>query len=227
MRRSSLALALREELWKIVPRVPIAQTSLGWFILIVVGTRHNWDIIIFARIANKRWIFPYTYMIQKFTQLFDDFDTRVTRWMARYGIIFLRISMGIVFLWFGALKFFPGLSPAADLATRTIERLTFGLIGPDVSILILAAWESLIGLGLISGYFMRATLLLLFLQMIGTISPLFLFPQEVFNVFPYAPTLEGQYIIKNLVLISAGLVIGATVRGGKVVADPAAIHRDV
>jgi uncharacterized membrane protein YphA (DoxX/SURF4 family) len=166
-------------------------------------------------------------MIQKFTQLFDDFDTRVTRWMARYGIIFLRISMGIVFLWFGALKFFPGLSPAADLATRTIERLTFGLIAPDVSILILAAWESLIGLGLISGYFMRATLLLLFLQMIGTISPLFLFPQEVFNVFPYAPTLEGQYIIKNLVLISAGLVIGATVRGGKVVADPAAIHRDV
>ena len=147
--------------------------------------------------------------------------------MARYGIIFLRISMGIVFLWFGALKFFPGLSPAADLATRTIERLTFGLIAPDVSILILAAWESLIGLGLISGYFMRATLLLLFLQMIGTISPLFLFPQEVFNVFPYAPTLEGQYIIKNLVLISAGLVIGATVRGGKVVADPAAIHRDV
>jgi len=166
-------------------------------------------------------------MIQKFTQLFDDFDTRVTRWMARYGIIFLRISMGIVFLWFGALKFFPGLSPAADLATRTIERLTFGLIAPDVSILILAAWECLIGLGLISGYFMRATLLLLFLQMIGTISPLFLFPQEVFNVFPYAPTLEGQYIIKNLVLISAGLVIGATVRGGKVVADPAAIHRDV
>lgn len=158
--------------------------------------------------------------------LFNYLDVRITRWMAHYGILLLRISMGILFLWFGALKFFPGLSPAAGLATRTIERLTFGLIAPEVSILILAVWECLIGLGLISGVFMRATLFLLFLQMLGTISPVFLFPQEVFTAFPYAPTLEGQYIFKNMVLISAGLVIGATVRGGKVVDDPAAARRD-
>jgi uncharacterized membrane protein YphA (DoxX/SURF4 family) len=145
--------------------------------------------------------------------------------MARYGILLLRISMGLVFLWFGALKFFPGLSPAADLATRTIERLTFGLISPGVSILLLAVLESLIGLGLIFGIFMRVTLLLLFIQMLGTISPIFLFPEEVFTAIPYAPTLEGQYIFKNMVLISAGLVIGATVRGGKVVADPAIANR--
>jgi hypothetical protein len=67
---------------------------------------------------------------------------------------------------------------------------------------------------------MRFTLLLLFAQMLGTITPVFFFPAEVFTRIPYAPTLEGQYIIKNLVLISAGLVIGATVRGGAVVADP-------
>jgi uncharacterized membrane protein YphA (DoxX/SURF4 family) len=139
--------------------------------------------------------------------------------MARYGILLLRVSMGIVFLWFGVLKFFPGLSPATDLATRTIEQLTFGLIPPEVSIIILAAWECLIGLGLILGVFMRATLLLLFVQMMGTITPLFLFPEETFTAFPYAPTLEGQYIIKNMVLISAGIVIGSTVRGrpGRVV----------
>jgi uncharacterized membrane protein YphA (DoxX/SURF4 family) len=160
-------------------------------------------------------------MNQNLTSLFNRLDARITRWMARYGILFLRISMGIIFLWFGALKFFPGLSPAAGLATRTIERLTFGLIAPDVSIIILATWESLIGLGLITGYFIRATLLLLFLQMLGTISPIFFFPKEVFTILPYAPTLEGQYILKNMVLISAGLVIGSTVRGGKVVADPA------
>jgi uncharacterized membrane protein YphA (DoxX/SURF4 family) len=156
-------------------------------------------------------------MAKRITALFDRLDAQITRWMARYGILLLRISMGIIFLWFGVLKFFPGLSPAADLATRTIERLTFGVIPPDVSILILASWESLIGLGLMFGIFMRATLLLLFLQMMGTISPIFFFPQEVFTAFPYAPTLEGQYIIKNMVLISAGLVIGATVRGGKMV----------
>lgn len=140
--------------------------------------------------------------------------------MARYGILLLRISLGVVFLWFGALKFFPDLSPAETLATRTIEKLTFGVLAPQVSIIILAIWESLIGLGLIFGVFMRATLLLLFVQMVGTTTPVLLFPQEVFTVFPYALTLEGQYIVKNLVLISAAIVIGATVRGGALVADP-------
>ncbi len=159
-------------------------------------------------------------MAQNIASRFDRLDLRITRWMGRYGILLLRISMGIVFLWFGALKFFPGLSPAADLATRTIERLTFGLIAPEAALLILAVWESLIGLGLIFGVFMRFTLLLLFVQMLGTITPIFLFPQEVFTAIPYAPTLEGQYIFKNMVLISAGLVIGATLRRGQAVQDP-------
>jgi len=152
--------------------------------------------------------------------LFDRADVAITEWMARYGIVLLRVSLGIVFFWFGVLKFFPGLSPAQDLAGRTIDMLTLGMIPPSVSVLILAAWECAIGLGLIFGVFMRVTLLLLFLQMLGTITPLFFFPSEVFTRMPYAPTLEGQYIIKNIVLISAGLVIGATVRGGKVIADP-------
>ncbi len=147
-------------------------------------------------------------------------DEAITNWMARYGVLLLRGSLGLVFLWFGVLKFFPGLSPAQGLATRTIETLTFGLVPPNVSIVVLAVWETLIGVGLLSGVFMRGTLFLLFLQMFGTITPLFLFPQEVFTVFPYAPTLEGQYIFKNLVLISAAIVIGATVRGGAVIADP-------
>ena len=155
---------------------------------------------------------------------FDAIDSRITHWMARYGIFLLRISLGVVFLWFGALKFFPGLSPAQDLVSRTISVLSFGLLPPGVSVPLLAAWESLIGLGLIFGVFMRGTLLLLFLQMLGTITPVFLFPQDVFTRFPFAPTLEGQYIIKNLVLISAGLVIGATVRGGRIVPDPEKAH---
>jgi len=151
-------------------------------------------------------------------------DQRITHWMALYGVLLLRISLGIVFFWFGVLKFFPGLSPAQDLATRTIERLTFGLMSAQVSLPILAAWECIIGLGLISGIWMRATLFLLFMQMMGTITPVFLFPQEAFLHFPYAPTLEGQYIIKNLVIISAGIVLGATVRGGGVVDDPALVR---
>ena len=152
-------------------------------------------------------------------------DKGLSRWMAREGVLLLRVSLGIVFLWFGALKFFPGLSPAQDLATRTLEILTFGKITPATAMFVLAAWECLIGIGLISGALMRVTLLLMFVQMIGTVMPLFFFPGEMFLRFPYAPTLEGQYIIKNLVLVSAAVVIGATVRGGQLVADPERIAR--
>jgi uncharacterized membrane protein YphA (DoxX/SURF4 family) len=152
--------------------------------------------------------------------MFEHIDLNVTNWMARFGITLLRVSLGVVFFWFGVLKFFPGLSPAQDLATRTIDLLSFGLIPAEISLLILAIWECLIGIGLIFGIFMRVTLLLLFLQMFGTVTPIFFFPQEVFTRIPYAPTLEGQYIIKNIVLVCAGLVIGATVRGGAVVATP-------
>ncbi len=147
-------------------------------------------------------------------------DVRVTRWMARYGVVTLRVALGLVFLWFGVLKFFPGLSPAQTLAVETIDLLTFGLIPGGVSLVLLATLECAIGLGLISGKLMRLTLLMLAFQMVGAASPLLLFPGEVFNAFPYAPTLEGQYIIKNVVLVSAGLVIGATVRGGGLTANP-------
>ncbi|MEP6639250.1 MAG: hypothetical protein ABJC39_07850 [Chloroflexota bacterium] len=120
----------------------------------------------------------------------------------------------MLFLWFGALKFFPGLSPAEDLAARTIKELSGGLIVTAVSLPVLAAWECLIGLGLLTGRFLRATLFLLAVQMIGTLTPLILFPAETFTRFPIAPTLEGQYIIKNVVLIGAAMVVGATVWGG-------------
>lgn len=152
--------------------------------------------------------------------LYQKVDQALTRWMARHGIQLLRISLGVIFLWFGILKFFPGVSPAQDLAGRTIETLTMGLVTPAISLPVLAAWECLIGLGLLTGVAMRGVLLLLFLQMPGTITPVFLFPSEVFARVPYAPTLEGQYIIKNLVLISAAIVIGATVRGGRLEAEP-------
>jgi len=150
---------------------------------------------------------------------FDRVDRRITSFMARYATDSLRFSLGVTFLWFGALKFFPGLSPAENLATATIERLTFGYIPPAVSIKGLALWETVIGIGLISGLYLRATLLLLFMQMLGTLTPLILFPNETFIRIPYAPPLEGQYIIKNLVLISGGLAVGATVRGGRIVTE--------
>jgi len=156
----------------------------------------------------------------KLEQKFESIDVRITRWLAKHGITILRVALGIVFLWFGVLKFIPNLSPAQDLAARTISVLTFGIITPAISVPVLALWECVIGIGLISGKFMRLTILLLLLQMLGTLTPLVLFPADTWRVFPISPTLEGQYIIKNIVLVSAALVIGATVRGGYVLADP-------
>jgi uncharacterized membrane protein YkgB len=144
----------------------------------------------------------------------EPIDIRLTAWMARHGVTLARRSLGIIFFWFGAIKFVPGWSPAAGIAAATVQRLTGGLIAPGHALLMLAGWEVLIGLGLLTGRALRVTLLLLFVQMLGTLLPLVLFPGETWTVFPFAPTLEGQYIIKNLVLISAAIVVGATVRGG-------------
>ena len=147
-------------------------------------------------------------------------DVRITGTLARLGVPALRLGLGIVFLWFGVLKFFPSLSPAESLAGRTIEWLTGGLVTPAVALPVLAAWETIIGLGLILGRFLRGVLFLLGVQMLGTLAPLAIFPSETFTAFPFAPTLEGQYIIKNIVLIGAAMAVGATVRGGRLVAEP-------
>lgn len=152
----------------------------------------------------------------------DRLDRRITSAMAAHGLTALRIALGIVFLWFGALKLVPGLSPAEDLAGRTIEALTAGLVPRAIALPVLALWEVAIGAGLLIGRWMRVTLLLLFAQMLGTVTPLLLFPGETWIQFPIAPTLEGQYIIKNVVLVTAAIALGATVRGGELSPEPVA-----
>ena len=147
--------------------------------------------------------------------LYEQIDCAITGWMAHYGLRVLRIGLGIVFLWFGALKFFPGLSPEEDLVRHTVY-----FVDPDWFIPLLAVWECLIGVGLLLGKFLRATLLLLYILLPGTVLPLILSPSVVWKSLPFGLTLEGQYIIKNIVLIGAGLVIGGTVRGGKLHPEP-------
>jgi uncharacterized membrane protein YphA (DoxX/SURF4 family) len=142
--------------------------------------------------------------------------------MAEGGFILLRLSLGIIYTWFGILKFFAGLSPIEDLAVRTTHILTFNILNDESAIIILATLEVLIGVGLLIGKFLKITLLLLLFQMVGTVAPIFIFPRETFTIIPIAPTLEGQYIIKNLIIISAAIVLGSSIRGGAIVADPEA-----
>lgn len=136
----------------------------------------------------------------------EHLDAQIAGWMQRYGVRILRIALGIIFIWFGALKPL-GLSPAEELVRNTIY-----FVDEDFFLVVLGVWEVLIGVGLLFRPMLRLAILLLFLQMPGTMLPLVLLPEVCFTVFPYGLTMEGQYIIKNLVLIAAALVVGGTVR---------------
>ncbi len=138
--------------------------------------------------------------------IYRKIDPLIAGWMSRHGHFFLRVSMGVVFIWFGALKF-TGISPANELVAQTVYWFP-----PEVFIPILGFWEVTIGICLLIRPLIRVAIFLLLLQMPGTMLPLILLPQVCFTQFPFALTMEGQYIIKNLVLISAAIVIGGTVR---------------
>lgn len=148
-------------------------------------------------------------------------DTRFTRWLVDRSLAVLRVSLGAVFVGFGLLKFFPGVSLAQDLVTRTTDVLSLGLLPAGVGVVMVAVLECVIGLGLILGRFLRLTLLLLGCQMVGAMSPLLVFASELFSGPYHAPTLEAQYIIKDVVLVSVGLVLGATLHGGRIVSERA------
>ena len=92
-----------------------------------------------------------------FQRRLDNADATVTHWMARHGVNSLRISLGVILLWFGALKLFPGLSPAEGLAGHTIQLMTGGIVDPWLSVPVLGICESLIGLGLLTGRALRVT----------------------------------------------------------------------
>ncbi len=130
------------------------------------------------------------------------FDLKLITFLNRVSLPALQISLGIIFIWFGVLKVF-GDSPANDLITKTVY-----WFNPDVFIPILGIWEAAIGLCLLVPSFIRVGLFLLALQMPGTFLPLVLLPEVCFVSIPFNLTLEGKYIVKNLVLIGAAMAVG-------------------
>jgi uncharacterized membrane protein YkgB len=137
--------------------------------------------------------------------LLEKFDRLVVWTMDAFGIKFARLALGIVFIWFGALKMIGELSPAYDLIAATIYWLT-----PEVIIPLLGLWEVAIGIAFLFPPLTRLALLLLIPQMPGTFLPLVLLPEICFTIVPFGLTLEGQYIVKNLVIIACALIIGGT-----------------
>ena len=142
---------------------------------------------------------------------FEEVDRRVARFMHRWGVPTLRLTLAVIFIWFGLLKPL-GLSPAEQLVLATVEPLP--VLSPEAWLVMIGWWEVVIGVTFLHPATIRIAIALLALQMVGTFLPLVLLPEVTFQNgrIPYGLTMEGQYIIKNLLVIAAALVIGGTVR---------------
>ncbi len=122
-----------------------------------------------------------------------------------------------MFLTFASFKFVAGASPAEGLAIATVDKLTLGVVSGDAALLMTALMETVIGLCLLTGRFLRVGLVVLATAMAGIMSPLVLFPDQMWS--GNGPTLVGQYVFKDIVLIAGGLVVAAHALGAR-------MHRD-
>ncbi|ULQ55497.1 DoxX family membrane protein [Flavihumibacter rivuli] len=130
--------------------------------------------------------------------------------ISKPSLVALRSSIGVIYIWFGMLKFFQGMSPAEQLAINTIHELCFGVLPARVSLLLLAGWETVLGLLLVSGLWKKQVIIALVVHMVCTFTPLLFFPQLSFSHAPYGFTLVGQYIMKNIVILAAAWVLWQT-----------------
>ncbi len=146
-----------------------------------------------------------------------DFEVRLEAGLKvllqRWSIPMLHIALGAVFAVFGILKVFPGVSPIEPLVLATWEKLSFGLVTGQAAMVLTAAMEVIAGLLImVGGGLARVGLVVLAVTFVGILSPIVLLPHEVFAAT--GPTLIGQYIFKDAVLIAAALVVASRVLRG-------------
>lgn len=138
---------------------------------------------------------------------YDRLDHTLIHWMRTYGITLLRLALAVTFIWFGALKVL-NVSPVADLVAQTVYWVPAAFFVP-----FLGVWEIAVGLGLLFRVALRLTLLFFFMQMAGTFLVLVVHPGLSFqNGNPLLLTTLGEFVVKNLVLLTAGIVVGSTVQ---------------
>ncbi|UPT71858.1 MAG: DoxX family protein [Flavobacterium sp. JAD_PAG50586_2] len=140
------------------------------------------------------------------------------------SIAILRFSTGLIYIWFGVLKFFPKTSPAETIVSETLYFISFGVLEGRVPVLVLGVLEISIGVAFLLKRLKYAVPLMYF-QMLGTVLPLFMFIEKTWELFPLIPSLLGQYIIKNLVFIAAAIILGAEAGGAKLIIDPVVAKR--
>lgn len=145
--------------------------------------------------------------------------TALDAWLTRYSYPLLRISMGLVVFGFGFLKYFWGVSPAQSLVLQVGNAVTFGLVPDHLMLMLFATVETVLGLSLITGWGLRYLIYPLTGWACAILLPVVLFPGELFSGPHHAPTLTGQYVLKDIILLAACLVIMAHVRHDAAIAD--------
>jgi len=165
---------------------PIVKTRLSSATTVVIPIRPRLDS------SANRSLVP----------LLFELDNLLLTSLRRWSITALRLALGSVFLWFGALKIF-GNSPVTSLI-----RETYTFLPVSIFVLVLGVWEMLIGIGIILNRALRCMLVLLCVHLVGTFTAMWLKPGLFFiGGFPFCLTGDGEFVIKNVVLITAALVI--------------------
>lgn len=146
-------------------------------------------------------------------------DAALHRFLVARSLSILRWAVGVIFLYFGALKLFPGYSPAESLVRETIKTITFGLVVGRAGVVFTGVVEVGLGVLLLTGWLRRLTIYVFGLELLGILAPLVLLPTRLFDS-PATPTIEGQYVLKDITLVAAGMVLATTIRGGRLVTGP-------
>ena len=170
-----------------------------------------------ARVNKRQQVYVHEMNTSFRQRSATEWHDSLVRLLHQWSILALRVALGLIFLWFGTLKLF-GASPVLAILKQTypfVPLLPFA-VG-------LGVWEVLIGCGLIMKRALRCTLVLLCLHLLGTFTSLLLAPSLFFqHGSPLWLTVEGEFVVKNMVLMAAGLVIG-----GYEVAPVGEAHRHV
>jgi hypothetical protein len=168
-----------------------------------------------AYLGLPYWVRVLLLLLARLMACLEDVEARFVHWATCHAVDALRVALGGIYLYLGSLKYFAG-SAAEELAGKMISLLTAGLAGPQVSIPVLATAEAAVGLALVANVSARLVVPVLMGHMAGTFSPLVLLPHETFGAsWPYAPTLVGQYILTNVLIVGTALVLSGTAAGGR------------
>ena len=142
---------------------------------------------------------------------------KLAAFLTRHSVAILRVSIGLVFVVFASFKYVSGASPAQDLAIATVDKLTLGMVTGHSALLFTALTETIIGITLLTGRFVKVGLCVMAMAMVGILSPLVLFPGQMWG--DHGPTLTGQYVFKDLVLVAGAMVVAAHALGARLRRD--------